>query len=415
MSADPSRGAQPSLLRSSLPVGLATVVITTAAFFRVPLLPEIGDDLSMSAADLGILTTVFALGRLITDIPAGRLADRVKVRRMMSNSAMLVGLASVVLAMAPVSLVAYVAAFLLGLGSALTNTTGMTHFSSTASAGRRGASVSIFAAGLLVGQAIGPTLGGLLASLGGWRLAEAVAGAIAFVVAAVLLGRRPFSAGVGAGSAGRPVHDGGPDIPARYRGLLYLVPFAMFASLGALSQTLIPIIGDSELGLSSGAIGLALGAGGLFRLVGSVAGGQVADRVSRKIALVPGLFGSALGVALLAVGSSTAIWLTSIMVMSISSLGIGVAATMLADLSHGTGVGRRLGPFRFAGDLGLVLSPVIVARVFESYGTGAAVLPVAGLLAATGAAVALFLPETRWLEDVSAGRRPAAGGDSPRG
>ncbi|NNC91424.1 MAG: MFS transporter, partial [Acidimicrobiia bacterium] len=139
------------LLRSALPIGLATVVITMAAFFRVPLLPDIGEELSMSAADLGFLTTVFALGRLVTDIPAGRMADRFHVGRMMSNSAMLVGLGSLTLALAPVSLVAYLAAFVLGLGSALTNTTGMTYFSSTATADRRGASVSIFAAGLLVG------------------------------------------------------------------------------------------------------------------------------------------------------------------------------------------------------------------------------------------------------------------------
>ena len=390
------------LLRSALPIGLATVVITMAAFFRVPLLPDIGGELSMSAADLGVLTTVFALGRLAMDIPAGRLADRFGATHMMANSAMLVALASFTLALAPVSLVAHLAAFVLGLGSALTNTTGMTHFSSTASAERRGASVSIFAAGLLVGQAIGPTLGGLLASLSDWRVAEAAAGVLAVAAAGALVRFSRRTTGSGGRAAvqtqGMRAAAGRPAIPFRYRGLLYLVPFAMFASLGALSQTLIPIIGGDELGLSSGAIGLALGVGGLFRLIGSIVGGQVADRVSRKSALVPGLLGSAFGVALLAIGSSMIFWLTSIMVMSVSSLGIGVAATMLADLSHGSGVGRRLGPFRFAGDVGLVLSPVIVARVFESFGTGAAVLPVAGILAATGLAVAFFLPETRWLE-----------------
>jgi DHA1 family multidrug resistance protein-like MFS transporter len=390
-------------LRSALPIGLATVVITMAAFFRVPLLPDIGDDLSMTAADLGMLTTVFALGRLVTDIPAGRMADRFHVGRMMANSAMLVGLGSLTLALAPVSLVAYLAAFVLGLGSALTNTTGMTYFSSATTADRRGASVSIFAAGLLVGQAIGPTLGGFMASVFDWRFAEVAAGVIAVAAAGALVsfGRRPAGSG-GATPGPTPgisAAAGRPAIRFRYRALLYLVPFAMFASLGALSQTLIPIIGDDDLGLSPGSIGLALGVGGLFRLIGSIVGGQVADRVSRKSALVPGLLGSAFGVALLAVGSSTVFWLTSIMVMSVSSLGIGVAATMLADLSHGSGVGRRLGPFRFAGDVGLVLSPVIVARVFESFGTGAAVLPVAGLLAATGLAVAFFLPETRWLEE----------------
>jgi MFS family permease len=408
MSTTPSEPDSAKLTRAAVPIGLATVVITIAAFFRVPLLPQIGDDLSMSAADLGALTTVFALGRLITDIPAGRMADKVRATRMMANSAMLVGLASFLLALAPVALVAYVASFLLGLGSALTNTTGMTYFSSAASTARRGASVSIFAAGLLMGQAIGPTLGGLIASVGDWRIAEAAAGIIGLGAVGALMfgGGRPT---LPTGEASSPSDGAGAvarrsEIPLRYRGLLYLVPFAMFASLGALSQTLIPIIGDAELGLSSGAIGLALGAGGVFRLIGSILGGQVADRVSRKRALVPGLFGQAAGIAVLALGSSPVIWLTSIMVMSLSSLGIGVAATMLADLSYGTGVGRRLGPFRFAGDLGLVLSPVVVARVFESFGTAAAVLPLAGLLAATGLAVALFLPETRWLEESPAQR-----------
>lgn len=395
------------LFRNALPIGLAMVVITTAAFFRVPLLPEIGEDLSMSAADLGALTTVFALGRLITDIPAGRLADKIRASRMMANSAVLVGLASLLLAMAPVALVAYGASFLLGLGSALTNTTGMTHFSSATSHARRGASVSIFAAGLLVGQAIGPTLGGLVSSVGGWRVAQVVAGLLAFLAAGALVGfgRRPSSGASSPGPLAASPHARGPDISIWYRGLLYLVPFAMFASLGALSQTLIPIIGDDDLGLSAGVIGLALGLGGVARLVGSIVGGQVSDRISRKSALVPGLLGQAIGIALLAGGSSTAFWLASIIVMGVSSLGIGVAATMLADLSLGTGVGRRLGPFRFAGDLGLVISPFVVARVYESFGTAAAVLPLAGLLAATGLAVALFLPETRWLDEEPAGQR----------
>ncbi|MGI9647443.1 MAG: MFS transporter [Acidimicrobiia bacterium] len=397
MSTHPSKpGSAEPLLRKSLPIGLTMLALTTAAFFRVPLLPEIADDLSMSAADLGALTTVFALGRLITDIPAGRMADKIRASKMMVRSAMLVGLASFLFAVAPGALVAFVASFLLGLGSALTNTTGLTHFSSATSHARRGASVSIFAAGLLVGQAIGPTMGGLISSLAGWRVALATAGALAVGVSVGLMvrGRRPAESNPAPAQV--PVPPGGPAIPARYLGLLYLVPFAMFASLGALTQTLIPIIGDDELRLSSGIIGLALGLGGVARLVGSIVGGQVSDRVSRKSALVPGLIGQAIGVALLAVASSTATWLAAIVVMGVSSLGIGVAATIMADFSLGTSVGRRLGPFRFAGDLGLVISPVVIARVFESYGTAAAVLPLAGLLAATGLAVAFFLPETRW-------------------
>jgi predicted MFS family arabinose efflux permease len=56
-------------------VGGAVLGISMLAFFRVPLLPAIGQELSMSAAQLGLVTTIFAAGRLATDIPAGRLAD----------------------------------------------------------------------------------------------------------------------------------------------------------------------------------------------------------------------------------------------------------------------------------------------------------------------------------------------------
>lgn len=382
-------------------MGIAMVVITMAAFFRVPLLPDIGEDLDMSIADLGILTTIFASGRLIIDIPAGRLADRIRASRMMANSAIVVGLGSVLLGLAPAPGFAYVASFVLGMGSAMTNTTGMTYFSSSASLERRGTSVSIFAAGLLFGQAIGPTLGGLIASAGGWRIAEAVAAVIALAMAGFLVGFGPAPAArtdhTMPGSA--PGDATQPHVPLRFRLLLYMVPFAMFASLGALTQTLVPIIGDRELSLSSAGIGLALGVGGVCRLIGSIVGGQVSDRVSRKSALVPGLLTYAAGTALLAAGSSFAIWLSAIIVMGLGSMGIAVAATMLADLAGGSRVGRQLGPFRFVGDLGLIVAPVVAAWLFQDYGTAAAVLPLAALLAATGLGIAFFLPETRWLED----------------
>ena len=124
-------------MRGAGTIGLAMIVIPIAAFFRTPLLPKIGDDLSMSAADLGAFTTIFAIGRLLVDIPAGRLADRIPPARMMAHSAFVVGLGSILLGMAPVSSVAYGAGFLLGIGSALTVTTGMTYFSSVASRERR--------------------------------------------------------------------------------------------------------------------------------------------------------------------------------------------------------------------------------------------------------------------------------------
>lgn len=386
-------------------IGLATVIITMAAFFRVPILPDIGQDLSMSVSDLGTFTAVFAVGRLAVDIPAGRLADRIRPGRMMAAAAFVVSLGSLMLAAAPGRTVAYVGSLLLGIGSALTNTTGMTYFSTATGLDRRGVSMSIGSAGLLVGQAIGPTVAGLVALAGGWRMTEVVAAIIACTLAGVLVRWGTVSlpahrsGGFVPGREGSSPSDSKRGIPSAYRAVLYLVPFVTFASLGSMTQTLIPVIGDEDLGLSAGSIGLALGMGGVARLVSSIVAGQVSDRVSRKSALVPGMLAQGAGIALLAAGPSLSLWLIAIVIIGLGSLGVAVSGTMLADLSRGSGVGRQFGPFRFVGDIGLITGPPIVAWLFENHGTVAAVLPLAMVVVAVGLGVALLVPETRWLED----------------
>jgi MFS family permease len=201
------------------------------------------------------------------------------------------------------------------------------------------------------------------------------------------------------GREGPSLFDAGRRIPSLYRAVLYLVPLVTFASLGSMTQTLIPVIGDEDLGLSAGSIGLALGIGGIARLVSSIVAGQVSDRVSRKSALVPGMLAQGAGIALLAAGPSLFLWLTAIVIIGLGSLGVAVSGTMLADLSRGSGVGRQFGPFRFVGDVGLIAGPPIVAWLFENHGTAAAVIPLAVVVIAVGLAVAFLVPETRWLEE----------------
>ena len=168
-------------------IGVAVFGITTTAFFRVPLLPAIGSELSMSAGDLGLLTTFFAIGRLLTDIPAGYVADRLPAARLMVVAALVVAAGSFLLAGAQGASLTLVAALILGIGSAMTNTGGMTFFSQATGGSHRGMALSAFSAALLAGQAFGPTFGGLLAGLGSWRLAETVAGIVAVILMGGLL------------------------------------------------------------------------------------------------------------------------------------------------------------------------------------------------------------------------------------
>jgi MFS family permease len=168
----------------------------------------------------------------------------------------------------------------------------------------------------------------------------------------------------------------------------------MFFTFGSMPQTVVPRLGAADLGLSAAVIGVALGIGGACRFVGTLVAGWVSDHVSRKAALIPGLAASAAGVALLAVQEEVWAWLAAIVVMSLASSPIAVATTMLADRANGRQVGRKLGPFRFVGDLGMICGPVAVTLVLQHAGTRAAVLAVAGLLTVCAVACALGLTET---------------------
>ena len=354
-------------------VSTAVLVLTAIAFFRTALLPEFGRDLSMSTFQLGMLTTTFGIGRLVADLPGGHFADRIRARSLLALSAGGVALGSLILGLSVVALGAYVAAFVLGLSSATTNATGMTFFSNVAGADHRGTSMAVFSAALLGGQAIGPAVAGLLSSAGGWRPTMFVATAAALATAIVLLTTQSKEPSPRAASPVRPSTPGSKEgTPRHYLAVLQSVSFAVFLTLGAVPQTLVPLIGAGDLGLGTAAIGLALGVGGLARFVGTFLGGWLSDKVSRKAALVPGLLGQAAGVALLALEPSLIAWLSAIIIMSLASFAVSVAATIVGDITEPGQIGTRLGRFRFVGDIGLVIGPLLVSALFEGAGRATA-------------------------------------------
>jgi MFS family permease len=233
---------------------------------------------------LSLVTVVFGVGRLLADVPAGRLADRVPPLRVLGWAAVALGAGSLLLGGAHSLALVLVAAAVLGAASSVTNTTGMAFFSRGPVAGR-GTSLAVFSAALLGGQALGPGVSGIVSAGAGWRLAEiAAAGAAAAVAVGCLLAVSPAkpqdpAPGMGAATWPRPPRD--------QLALLYAVSFAVFFALGAMPQTLLPVIGEQGYGLSVGTVGLLLGLGGLCRFAGAWVGGAVSDRRSRKIALVP--------------------------------------------------------------------------------------------------------------------------------
>jgi MFS family permease len=378
--------------RMLLPGGVV-LAVGIASFMRAPLLPEIGRDLHVGAADLAFLTTAFAIGRLAMDLPAGRLADGRPPALVLAATGLGVAISAALLGTADAFAVALAGMFFLGVASSLTNTTGMTLFATSAPAERRGAAMAAFSMALMTGQTLGPAVGGIVAGIAGWRAAQGVAAAIGIgVLVTCLLVATDSPPRVVA----RPeASDGGDGLSQLQAAILASVPFAVFFTLGALPQTLLPIIGSGDLDLSATAIGVALGAGGIVRFAGSAATGRLSDRVSRKAALVPSLVVMAASVAILAPPPTVATWLLTILLLSIASSGIAVAATIIADQVPAGTVGRRLGTFRFTGDLGLLAGPAVTGLLYQHVGRASAMLVAAAVLAACALATGFLIEEPR--------------------
>lgn len=371
-------------------MGAGLFLITSIAFLRAPLLPDIGRDLGLSALGLGGLGSVFALGRLTADFPAGHVTDRARPGMMMATAAAIVAIGSLFFGLAPRALVAFVAAFAMGIGSTWTLTGSMAFFAKAPRV-RRGMSMSFFAAALLVGQAVGPAAGGLLAAVWDWRVAM-VAGAVVGALMVPLFLRNPGRA---------PETDEGPGSeeeaalpPRRVLAVIYLLPAVQFSIGAALVQTLVPIVADEEIGLGSAAVGLALGVGGIARLVGAVVAGRVSDTLGRRWALIPGLGLQTGGLLLFASVAGILAWWVSILALTLGSVAVNVGSTMLADLTEQGGLGRQLGAFRFTGDLAFLVTPVMSGALYEVSGRALGTIPVLVLAAATTLAAVLFLPET---------------------
>ena len=389
--------------------------ISAAAFSRIPLLPELGGDLSLTVGEIGLLTTAFGVGRLLMDLPAGRLSAAVAPVVAFVVAGIGLAVASVMLAASSSLAQALIASLLIGSVSALTNTTGMYAFATSSRADARGASMAMFTSALLLGQMAGPALGGALGSLTGWRAAIALSGAIGVVVVAVCVSRarRADNVRTGGGSQAdggteerswtdpaRPTPEPGSAAPPAARPpsrteliAIAAAPFATFFAIAGFTQTLIPVIGKAELGLSPATIGVAIGAGAAARFVGTWAAGIGSDRLSRRIVLVPTLALMSLGAGVLALPLDTAVWVAAILLLAIGSSGISVAAATLADRVPAPALGRELGLFRLVGDLGLLMGPLVAGFLYQESGPALAAGVSAGVFAAAALVAAAWIRE----------------------
>lgn len=353
-----------SFRATAVPIAAATFATMLGFGMMVPALPLLTAENGRSAVASGLLMGAFGFARLLSNLPAGVLVDRVGLR-----TAALLGLgvlfAGSLLAIAPLGFHVLMAAIAIqGAGSALFSTAAMTALVMKAGPERRGAAMSWFQSSLLLAFAVGPLVGGLLVGPLGAHvpfMAQAVL-AVAAVAAVRLL---PAAAPAPATSGpGQPVAAPASSLigPALVAGAVMGFA-AFFARIGA-GWTVIPNVGLTTLGLTPGMIGAIVGVGTAANLAVMPLSAAGIDRwgagrtlAAATVATLVSLVGMAIAptVAMLWVGAALLMAATGTMIPA-----AGAVALRGVDRRH---TGRAMGLFRTGTDLGMSLGPVAVPGI----------------------------------------------------
>jgi len=132
-------------------------------------LPAMGNDLSMTAVQLGWVSQAYILTMAIFILPFGRIADILGRRKIFAIGLVAATVSALTLALSISFPMLVVLRVIQGIGVAMVNSTGIALLSSAYPPSERGKVLGISVAAVYVGLSLGPTIGGILTQNFGWR------------------------------------------------------------------------------------------------------------------------------------------------------------------------------------------------------------------------------------------------------
>jgi len=333
-----------------------------------PILPQYALSFSIPVALVGWAITAFALARLVTDIPAGLLADRFGRKRNMIAGLVLIILSAIGAGRADTYAWLIFARVVGGIGSALYMTAATTWVVQVTAGKARGRYMSLYTGLVLAGTIFGPTIGGYTAARFGlnapffaWA-ALGVAGLIATI---------PLNEPVDSSQAERSkmrVKDILSVLSNRPFMLVNCAVLALFFLRIGVRSTLVPLYASLNLGLSEERIGILLTAAAVATALITFPSGWLSDRVGRKRPMMACLFLSGIAVLLIPMQESLA-GLTGIMAFYGLATGLqGSMAAWPADVAPKGKLGTSMGVYRVMADIGMVLGPITATYIADYTG-----------------------------------------------
>lgn len=318
---------------------------------------------------IGLMITVFAVGRLAADLPAGFLADRIGLRLLLWGGPALCGLGGLIGGLAQDYPDMLAGRLVQGLGSGLYMTAATIHVARMSDRRNRGKVMALFQGAMLIGASLGPVLGG-------W--------------AALVLGPSgPFlaGAGIGLGTAliaiaffrDPPRPDGQGHVRHAPVALVLSIPFLsiLAVNLGVfLTRTvgqwqILPLLARERFDAGPDQIGLAITASAIGTLLILPIAAWLIERVPRVPLIAVSLFATAICLWAVASAGSMGGLMAAMVAMGLTTGISGPAiAAYAVEITNPDLHGPAMGAMRFAGDLGYLVGPVSFGLAIDLTGIG---------------------------------------------
>ncbi len=379
--------------REAFMLASALFAVVAATNIVTPLLPDIRNDFRVSISTAGVIVGSYGLARLLVDLPAGFLLDRIGHVRVSVAALVLLFVASLVGLRADSVNMLIVSRVGAGVAVAILATVILAGLGATATIANRGKVMSLFHVANNTGIAVYPMIGGFVGAAFGWRATFAVTAVLVVFAAAVMvpsllkIGPRRKSAGGGGGPSDRVLH-GRERVVA-----IGVTNFGVIANMinrHGFRNTVLPLYAATVLGLGGVSIATAIALMAITGLMVATPGGMLGDRIGRGRIIVAGLAALAVGDLVFLLTHDLVTFLAASALIGFGDFFASSQTALLSEIVPAEQRTRSLASYRFSADLGAFIGPVALAAVMDHTNayfailTAVVVLVIASLAARVG-------------------------------
>ncbi|KQO62930.1 MFS transporter [Curtobacterium sp. Leaf261] len=389
----------------------------------IPIIPIAAHSLGATLAFAGFVASLILVGELIGDVPSGWVVAAIGERTAMIGAALVSIVGLLVAAWSPNAVVLAVGVFLVGVSTAVFALARHAYMTTAVPVEFRARALSSLGGVFRFGYFVGPFLSaGVTHLTGSTQSAFWIHVVCCLAAAAVLLvlrdpvdGSRGFRVRHRPSSPAPTLETGEvfvreesvglfATIRANARVLLRLGSGAgLIGAMRAGRQVILPLWAVS-VGMDDSTAALVIGIAGAIDFALFYSSGQIMDRFGRLASALPCMLGLSICYFLLAWSDhldSRVVWFIGVaMIMSLANgVGSGILMTLGADLAPRGHPAPFLGAWRFTGDFGSAVAPLVIAGV-TAVATIAVASTVMGVLGIVGAGILLryvprYVPRTR--------------------